>query len=85
MKKYYIRYWADFGNTFEIFWADEKHRLPEKEMGDFERISRKAALKKLSDWKNEEYCPKYIYPIDADPYDEDDRRYEINGKIVDYR
>ena len=46
MRKYYVSYFADFGNTFNLFYVDDdmNFEVPKK----FERISRKQALQMAS-------------------------------------
>lgn len=59
MKKYYINYYRDFGNTFNLYCAEtaaDVAIIESGELGDCERITLKNALKKIS---QEKYARKF--------------------------
>ena len=94
MKRYYVHYYRDFGNTYTLYWADspemEAH-LPD----GAERITRARAIE-LAQAERERrhydeafsgYATPDIYPADM-PTDDDphnQRRYELRGYIWERR
>lgn len=54
MKKYYIRYYREAGNTFELRWLDNKEDEEIAIAEGFKRITRKEAIKKCINAREEE-------------------------------
>ena len=48
MKKYYIRYWRDFANTFTLCYCETPEEEAAAVAAGFERITRKEAERKCS-------------------------------------
>lgn len=74
MRKYYVHYWRDFGNTYNLYYAEttEQEALA-REMGA-EQITRKRAeqlcrdenYRRKYDTAFSTYADNVIYPIDFD-------------------
>lgn len=88
MKKYYISYWRDFGNTYDLMWTDSPEM--EKQLpANAERISRKEAIEKcleeLTARKNDPafsgYASAAVYPAGYDGDIVNDRRYTLVNHI----
>ena len=94
MKRYYVHYYRDFGNTYALYWADspemEAH-LPD----GAEQITRARAIelaqaerdRRRYDAAFSGYASAAIYPADM-PTDDDphnQRRYELRGYIWERR
>ena len=78
MNYYYIHYYRDFANTYDLYHAPKGVRVPEK----WERISRKEALHKARNADG--FGSRYILPHDLGD-DEDvynSRKLEVVGRIV---
>lgn len=85
-KQYFVYYYNNFGNTYNLYWADSPEMiaaLPE----NAERISRKKAIQLCRDEKYRQKCDSSfsgyattsIFPADY-PEDEDirnDKRYSL--------
>ena len=97
MKRYYVNYYDNFANTYNLVWTDDMHREPENMTG-YDRISRKMAeklaVKERSARKNDASfaykADAHIFPIDYEPpYDGfspcNDKRIVFNGYLVEYR
>lgn len=87
-KKFYINRTADFGNTYELFWADSPEmvsRLPE----GAERITRQEALKlarqeayrRKHDSAFSGYADNAVYPAGYNGDIANDPRYQLIGRI----
>lgn len=88
MKKYYINYYRDFGNTYDLMYveneADEK-ALP----ANAERITRKQAEQYCRDELRAQatdpafsgYASSSIIPASYDDYPENDRHMEKRGYV----
>lgn len=71
MKKcYFVEYYLNFGNTYNLWWADSNCTVPDS----FERISRKEAIKLCIEERQRRkydsafsgYASSYIRPITGD-------------------
>jgi hypothetical protein len=92
MKKYYVRYWKDFANTYSLFYTENSEQeklLPE----NAERITRKEAeqlcrdenYRRKSDQAFSHFADNLIFPIDFNAdveYAYDENRFYIDGFIV---
>lgn len=73
MKKYYIRYYREYGNTFEIRWIDNKEDEEIAIAEGFKRITRKEAIKKCTNAREEKrvngvtYGSTEILPLNIKP------------------
>lgn len=56
MKKYYIRYWRDFANTYDLCYCETLEEEKRAVSAGFERITRKEAERKCA---NERFTRKY--------------------------
>lgn len=61
MKKYYIRYYREAGNTFELRWIDNKEDEEIAIAEGFKRITRKEAIQKCINAREEERVNGYTY------------------------
>lgn len=57
-KKYYIYYWRDFANTFNLYWAYPGDIIPES----WERITKKKAIELINAYKDNDYGASSILP-----------------------
>lgn len=91
MKKFYIQYYADFSNTYNLAYAEtETEEKMANELG-YERITRKQAAR-LCAAENERrkhdqafsyYASNIILPIGYDDDWRNDRRMKQNGYIIE--
>ncbi len=73
MKKYYIHYYRDFGNTYNLYWTDSEEmecklpqgaeRITRKEAEQFARSERE---RRQFDQSFSGYAASAIYPSDYD-------------------
>ena len=95
MKKYYVEYWNNFGNTYNLYWAGTPEQIAIAESNGFERISRKCAEKLCADEnyraKNDYnfsgYASNVILPVDYD-FEEgwrNDRKMYKDGYMILYK
>ena len=88
MKRYFVHYWKDFSNTYEVLWADS----PEAEAAlpaGAERITRREAEelcrrereRRKYDAAFSGYATASIYPADGPDNIENSRHYELRGYI----
>lgn len=88
MKRYYIQYIADFANTYNLFYTDEKHgedKLPEGS----ERITRAQAIAKCrAEIERRKYDQMFsgfaaaeIYPAGYDKDPRNDKHMTLVGHI----
>lgn len=87
MKKYYVCYYLDFGNTYNLYYADDSMdiQIP----GNYERITRKEALRLISaenqrrkdDPSFSYFAATSIMPID---YKGDDIEHDSRYKLVNH-
>ena len=67
MRKYYIRYWANFGNTFNLLYVDDAMDI--KIPDNWERITRKEALSLARNERTlRKSDPNFAYYGDAEIY-----------------
>ena len=45
MKKYFVQYYHDFGNTYNLAWAETPEQIKQAETNKWEQITRKEAEK----------------------------------------
>lgn len=87
MRKYWVQYWRNFGNTYNLFYTEnpeEESMLP----GNAERITRKKALqlaREESDRRKYDeafayYAPETIVPINVEDI-VNNRHYKLIGRI----
>lgn len=95
MKRYYIKYYNDFSNAYNLVWAEtpEQIAMAEADGIGWERISRREAEKKCSaenerrkyDCSFSGYADSAIYPIDYDGCAVNDPRMYKDGYLWLYR
>lgn len=61
MKKYYINYYNDFGNTFDLCWVDTKEDEKAAIAKGYKRITRKEAIRKCVNSREEKRVNGYCY------------------------
>jgi len=94
MKKYFVKYYRDFGNTYNLAWAETAAQLAQAERDDWEQITRKAAeslcarenYARKTDHAFSGYADCLILPIDLDDRDvnwTDARHFARHGYIVE--
>ena len=94
MKRYYVEYWNNFGNTYNLYWAETPEQI-EKAEKFCERISRKDAEKlctaenyrRKHDNAFSGFAMNFILPIDYE-YEDDwrnDKRVYLDGYTVLYK
>lgn len=90
MKKYWMAYYNNFGNTYVLLWTDSKemeNKLPwNKEHNNVIRISRKEAIKRARENAKEGtdgyyYASELICPAGG-PVDPDCLDYDFNTRIA---
>ena len=93
MKKYYISYYRDFGNTYILYWAETPEQiaaLPE----NAKQITRRDAERKCAEEKAARkqspsfscFASAVILPADysgEEDWRDDPKRYRLNGCIVE--
>ena len=90
MRKYFVKYWADFGNTYNLAYTDTDAEAAEAEANGWERITRKQAESKCADENRARqtdqafsgYADSLIYPFGYDVDWRNDRRAAKVGYIV---
>ena len=91
MRKYFINYWADYGNTYNLAYTDTDAQAAEAEASGWERITRKQAESKCADENRARktdpafsgYADNMIYPYGYDCDWQNDRRAEKVGCIIE--
>ena len=91
MRKYYINYYCDFGNTYNLAYTDTDAQAAEAEANGWERITRKQAESKCADENRARktdpafsgYADSLIYPYGYDCDWRNDRHAEKNGCIIE--
>ena len=91
MRKYFVKYWANFGNTYNLAYTDTDAQAAEAEANGWERITRKQAESKCADENRARqadpafsgYGDNMIYPYGYDCDWRDDRHAEKNGYIIE--
>ena len=91
MRKYFVKYWANFGNTYNLAYTDTDAQAAEAEANGWERITRKQAESKCADENRARssdpafsgYADSLIYPYGYDGDWQNDRRAEKNGCIIE--
>ena len=91
MKQYYVRYYKDFGNTYNLAWAETPDQIKMAEDAGYQKITRREAEKlcaaendrRKHDQSFSGYADNVILPIECARDDwRDDRRFEKDGYIV---
>ena len=91
MKQYYVRYYKDFGNTYNLAWAETPEQIKAAENAGYEKITRREAEKlcaeengrRKSDAAFSGYADNVIIPIECARDDwQNDSRFEKDGYIV---
>lgn len=75
MKKYYINYYRDFRNTYNLVYAEDGEVVPD----GWERITRADALRMAR--SADDYGSRAIHPINYDGDIRNDRNYQLVGRI----
>ena len=91
MKKYYINYYRDFGNTYNLAYTDTDAQAAEAEANGWERITRKQAESKCAvenrarqtDPAFSGYADSLILPYGYDGDWQNDRHAEKVGYIIE--
>lgn len=94
MKKYYVNYYKDFGNTYTLVWAETDKQIAIAQNADYEQITRKEAEalcakendSRIHDTAFSGYASSVILPIDLNTLEVDwinDPRYKKVGYIVE--
>lgn len=89
MKKYFVHYYLDFGNTYNLYWAETPEQLAIAEEKGYERITRKKAEqlcadeneRRRNDGNSAYYATSAIYPIDCN-HDLDERYMTKDGYLI---
>lgn len=90
-RKYYVCYWRDFGNTYNLYYTDK-----EIDRDDYERITRKEAIRMCVEEKERQrtdpafsgYASATIMPYEYDGTETDiwnDKNYYLDGYIWERR
>lgn len=94
MKKYYVNYWKNFGNTYNLYWAETPEQIKKAENLGYERITRKEAerlcaeenYRRKYDYNFSNFASPVILPIDYDNEEgwENDRKVYKDGYMILY-
>lgn len=92
MKKYYVHYWNNFANTYNLYWAETSEQIKEAERNGYERITRKEAerlcanenYRRKTDYNFSGYASAVILPINYDGDWINDRRMYKDGYMILY-
>lgn len=79
MKKQYYVWYGDFGNVYNLFWAETPEQVKLAEENGYTRITRRQAEKLCAEENNRRkfdgnfsgYADNLIFPIDCDEYERD--------------
>lgn len=93
MKKYYVRYWNNFANTYHLCWAETPEQVAKAEEKGCERISKKEAEKlcaeenyrRKTDYNFSGYASSIILPVDYDGDWINDKNMYKNGYMILYK
>lgn len=95
MKKYFVNYYRNFANTYNLAWAETPEQLKKADSEGWEQITRKEAERLCSAEKYRRksnpsfsgFADIVILPIDYQGGAEwiNDPRMEQNGYIIDYK
>ena len=88
MKRYYVHYYRDFVNTYNLYWAETPKQIEMAEKYGYDRISRKEAeelcasenCRRKNDSSSSGFASSVIYPIDYEQYDRWGNRI-YNGEV----
>ena len=91
MRKYFIHYYRDFGNTYNLAYTDTDAQAAEAEANGWDRITRKQAESKCADENRARktdpafsgYADSLIYPYGYDCDWCNDRHAEKVGYIIE--
>lgn len=91
MKRYYVKYYNNFCNTYNLAWAETTEQIAIAEKNGMERITRKQAEKLCSDenyrrktdYNFSGFASSIILPIDYNDDWMNDRLMHKNGYIVE--
>lgn len=67
-RAYFIRYYRDFGNTFELEYAESKKEIDEMLSDGWERITLKKAQSLIYGYKGDMYAADEIFPHNLPKY-----------------
>lgn len=93
MKRYYVHYYRDFANTYNLYWAETTTQIEKAEKKGCERITRKEAeilcaaendrCKHDSNFSG--YASSVILPVDYEGYWQYDKSVYKDGYIILYK
>lgn len=86
MRKYYVHYYRDFANTYNLYYADADHEVPESWVRITRKTAEELARRERRARKNDPgfsgYADTAIFPAGCEDIDfVNDRRYELIGCI----
>lgn len=93
MKQYYVHYYKDFGNTYNLAWAETPEQIKAAEDAGYQKITRREAEnlcaeengRRKSDAAFSGYADSVILPIEYAHSDwQNDRHLRQNGYIVEH-
>lgn len=93
MKKQYYVWHGDFGNVYNLYWAETPEQIKLAEKNGYSRITRRQAEKLCAEENNRRkfdgnfscYADNLIFPVDCDEYERDllnNRSLYVDGYIV---
>lgn len=96
MKRYFVNYYNDFTNTYNLAWAETPEQLEIAQADGWEQITRKKAQalcmeerrRQLNDPSFSGYADTLIFPIDYDRMENDwqnDSNIRSDGYILEYK
>lgn len=93
MKKYYVHYWNNFANTYNLYWAETPQQIAKAESKGYECISRKYAEKlcveenyrRKTDYNFSDYASNVILPFDYDGDWINDKNMYKDGYMILYK
>lgn len=96
MKKYYVKYWNGFANTYNLCYTENAQEEEQAKREEWERISRKEAerlcaaenYRRKADESFSGYADNVILPINYPAQERDwrnDRKMYLDGYIVAHR
>lgn len=93
MKKQYYLWYGDFGNVYNLYWAETAEQIKLAKESGYTRITRRQAEKLCAEENNRRkydgnfsgYADNLIFPVDCDEYERDllnNRSLYVDGYIV---
>lgn len=90
MKKYYVNYYRNFANTYNLYYAETEEQLTNLPQTaeritrkEAERLARAESNRRKFDSSCSGYADEYIYPADYPAYRDimNDNRYMLDGRV----